>query len=61
MFRIHFEDEYGQGAYDVKTYDETLKEVKELRKFGCCSNIWLENLSEPNGLRKWYDSISKRN
>ena len=45
MFRVHFEDEFGQGAYDVETYEDGREEVKELRKLGCCSNIWLENLS----------------
>ena len=47
MFRVHFEDEFGTGAYDVETYEDAREEVKELRKLGCCSNIWLENLSEP--------------
>ena len=46
MFRVHFEDEFGPCAYDVETYEDTREEVKELRKLGCCSNIWLENLSE---------------
>lgn len=46
MFRVHFEDEFGLAAYDVETYEDAREEVKELRKLGCVSNIWFENLIE---------------
>lgn len=42
MYRIHFTDEF-----DVEIYEDALKETRELRKIEYFSNIWFENLSEP--------------
>ena len=47
MFRIHFEDDYGQGSFDVETRKEALEAKENLINSPDSFNIWVENLNDP--------------
>ena len=52
-YRVHFTDDYGQGAFDVETFTEAIEAKERLNKgvdiFGnpstCAWDIWIEDLN----------------
>ena len=49
MFRIHFTDDYGQGAFDVETRQDAYEARDRLNndKEHVAWDIWWENLDDP--------------
>lgn len=47
MYRVHFTDEYGQGAIDVEDYRDAVDLSKSLRddEEHVCWDIWVEYLN----------------
>lgn len=47
MYRVHFTDDYGQGAIDVETYADAVELSDSIRNDSehVGWDIWIENLS----------------
>lgn len=51
MYRIHFTDEYGQGSFEVDTYEEKVEAMQNLKDDmeHPAWNIWTESYNEEEG------------
>lgn len=50
-YRIHFTDDYGNGSFEVDTYEEMQEAVKNLNEDTehCAWDIWVESFNEEDG------------